>query len=552
MTTAYPRPRQRPWGDDLKAYIDSKALEVAQDVVNSTVENRLSVNVKIFGAVGDGIHDDTAAFQAAADYASVLGIAKIVEIPSGTYYLSGQVAVSSHTEWRGLNATLLKKKGGSSTVCFTALSNGHTGYGVAASGLTFRGLTFRGSFTAGSEQSNVALAAQHSDDILFEDCNFNEAILSSHTVDLQACRRIHFTRCVWRGWDQAYAIAHNRSFTEAIQVDCSTRAGDTATDALGSWDGLPTTDVSVVGCSFLPLTVGATTYPSPNPIGSHSHVEGQIYDRIWFVRNRVVSMASSPASGYYGNIHFVSAQNVWIEDNIFEWTNTDASKDTVVIQFFDGTSGMALDQVAVENPVTGALATQDPPKNIWVRNNTFKGFKWTSAASTGLVTIYGGPSGDATKWGSRVFIEGNSAEDCHLDGTTATTGLTAFRVQRCRGVRVAGNEVDTVRRLTYVAYSEDVVIQGNTVRNTTSLPIYGQNDDRILVNGNQVSATTSAYAIQLQTCTSFSVDGNVMVRAAGGTYAIHLNSNTIGGVIGDGNYQSGYGGMYDAGSGSSL
>jgi len=45
-----------------------------------------SVTVKDFGAVGDGVTDDTAAIQAALDYSSTsLGLEEIVEVPNGIY-----------------------------------------------------------------------------------------------------------------------------------------------------------------------------------------------------------------------------------------------------------------------------------------------------------------------------------------------------------------------------------------------------------------------------------------------------------------------------------
>ncbi len=45
-------------------------------------------NVKQCGAVGDGVHDDTAAVQSAVDQASKAGSGNTVMLPAGTYLLA--------------------------------------------------------------------------------------------------------------------------------------------------------------------------------------------------------------------------------------------------------------------------------------------------------------------------------------------------------------------------------------------------------------------------------------------------------------------------------
>lgn len=51
------------------------------------------VNVRDFGAVGDGVHDDTAAIQGAVNYAGNNG-GGVVSMPPGTYLISSSVAIN--------------------------------------------------------------------------------------------------------------------------------------------------------------------------------------------------------------------------------------------------------------------------------------------------------------------------------------------------------------------------------------------------------------------------------------------------------------------------
>ena len=64
------------------------------------------VNVKQFGAIGDGIADDTNGIQAALDYAKQVGVSR-VEIPSGTYKIRGAIKGYSNTSVIGMGSVIL-------------------------------------------------------------------------------------------------------------------------------------------------------------------------------------------------------------------------------------------------------------------------------------------------------------------------------------------------------------------------------------------------------------------------------------------------------------
>lgn len=72
-----------------------------------------TANVKLFGAVGDGITDDTAAFQSAFDYVNSIG-GGVVEIPEGVYR-KGDAAGS---RWVMYSNTTLRGQGDQSVIFF--------------------------------------------------------------------------------------------------------------------------------------------------------------------------------------------------------------------------------------------------------------------------------------------------------------------------------------------------------------------------------------------------------------------------------------------------
>jgi hypothetical protein len=92
------------WAYDGTAWVETEFNEftpflatgtpTARNLVTRTAD---VVNVKDFGAVGDGVTDDTAAIQAAADKVRDNG-GGVLYIPAGEYKQNGGVALSSNTE----------------------------------------------------------------------------------------------------------------------------------------------------------------------------------------------------------------------------------------------------------------------------------------------------------------------------------------------------------------------------------------------------------------------------------------------------------------------
>lgn len=78
-------------GDALVGFRQSNAAGFLANAIARTVNDKLqeTVSVKDFGAVGDGVTDDTGAFQAAAAYINAQSGGKVI-IPSGTYIVGQQ------------------------------------------------------------------------------------------------------------------------------------------------------------------------------------------------------------------------------------------------------------------------------------------------------------------------------------------------------------------------------------------------------------------------------------------------------------------------------
>jgi hypothetical protein len=143
--------------------------------VQTNVEFKLSqyVSVKDFGAVGDGVTDDTAAIQAAANVGGTL------YFPDGTYEIT-HVDLSSNTQLIGesWNAIIHQIAGtdprpGAYDGMFTI---NYTNNATPTRNVVFKDLQFRmnlpvGAYTLADEQSHIILGG-HTESIIIDNCFF--------------------------------------------------------------------------------------------------------------------------------------------------------------------------------------------------------------------------------------------------------------------------------------------------------------------------------------------------------------------------------------------
>jgi hypothetical protein len=104
------------------------------NALGQIAKNNATINVKDFGAVGDGVTDDTAAIQAAVDFVASAG--GIVWFPSGTFLHGTTITLKSNVTLFGYGAVL--KWSGGSAVQTTTASSGVT-ENIGVHGLTFDG-----------------------------------------------------------------------------------------------------------------------------------------------------------------------------------------------------------------------------------------------------------------------------------------------------------------------------------------------------------------------------------------------------------------------------
>lgn len=410
--------------------IAQEAGENAQAAID--LARAMMVSVRTHGAVGNGSTNDTAAFQSAINELEAAGGGTLL-VPPGRYAVNGTVELCSNITITG-GGTITKTVTSPYTV-FAALSRGQRGYGSSVRNVTVDGLAFEGNFASSIAVNPFAL--HHAQNVSILRCRFTQCIRNGHVVDLNGCDNIQIRDCVFEGFGPGSSGYYR---VEAVQLDISSKGAVSADDDAGSFDGLLTRNVTIDNCQFLPLTVGGTTYPCPNPIGAHACLEEAQYRGVWFTNNLIVDprediatsdLATDPVKGV---IHFPALRNAVFQGNHFRMT---AGRSVRVFALYSMTHGVSKNfDPEVAGAGQGTIAptlTQD----VVIRDNVIDGFNGATVQEHILLR------GLATAKIENITIDGNVARSgtSPLVGLKSATGTTVVN-NKASGTGAAAFTVD--------------------------------------------------------------------------------------------------------------
>lgn len=354
------------------------------------------VNVKQFGAKGDGVTDDSAAIQAALAYnGNNKSIVKFVK--GETYRVDNNFYIYSNTTV-DLNECIVKDvDGGPFNTSYNRVQfmNNLDSMTVAGYGALKNFVVKNGTFDGNT--GGVAFPLFHAQDCRFENINFNNCFVSTHVFDLAGCNNITIKNCKFIG--NLLSVAGN-NFREVIQPDYATYGaapywGD---DESFAFDALPTDGLTVDGCVFK-KNDGDTYYL--NGVGTHAANEAP--------HNNIVVKNCEFYDCQYSCIRLMKANNVLIENNTFYNIRTDRTTDNYAINITnEGGSGiMALHDVVIRG--NKYISTQTTTDQIFLRIHGR-----TSYLTTGVIVennIYNG-----TAISEAEYLGNDCAHMTNLDG----------------------------------------------------------------------------------------------------------------------------------------
>lgn len=248
------------------------------------------INVKDYGAKGNGTADDASAIQSALNAVRTDG--GIVFFPTGTYKIStALIFYSNQTLWFENGATLLQ--GAEINNLLRSYNVSDVGNYDGVHDCIIYGATFDG---GNYETNNTLVGIAHTKNIVFENCTFKNAYGSWHNLEINSSYNIKVINCKFEG------LRKNADGGEMIQIDGAHDAGVYPWSGT-SYDGTVSQYIDICGCMFSDNTISPA-------IGNHTnmaHKFVKIHDCVF------EGLTSSR-----GAINFVSQMtNIDIYDNTF-------------------------------------------------------------------------------------------------------------------------------------------------------------------------------------------------------------------------------------------
>lgn len=279
------------------------------DVNGNVISTEFIINVHDYGAVGDGITDNSASIQNALD--AIKDTGGIVFFPVGTYAIKSSVIFYSNQTLWFENGSVLKQGDAIDNLLISYCGESVTGYNGTHDCLIY-GATFDGgSYT----ENNTLVGIVHAKNITFENCTFKNAYGTWHNLEINSTNNCKVINCDFEG---SRKTNYNGCM---IQVDAINNASTWPWDSnRGSVDGTVSKYIEICGCTF--------HNDSQSPaIGNHSAATDQ-YIRI---HDNVFDGLTSSR----GAINFQSADNVDIYDNTFNGCTTGIGSEDATYYIHD-------------------------------------------------------------------------------------------------------------------------------------------------------------------------------------------------------------------------
>jgi hypothetical protein len=415
------------------------------------------ISVKDFGAVGDGVTDDSTAVQ------NALNASLHVFVPPGTYKIGTPLTLQSGQTVEGLGRPLLK----------ASVNGKHVMGGTGLANVSLQGLRFQGNGSATVPTDSIGGFAATStglvtlpncSDVRVNDCEAADFYNGFSAVNSDRVRIIGNRVRNWLVYGVLVSLA-----TDFV-VDYNVIVGCDQTGAVNAY-GVSATGDETSGAASIQRAASIShnvirDIPSWDGIMSHD-VSG-----LRVIGNDIRNVRIGIDLGHVVATNFV--RDLQVMGNLIEstatntWGATPALHGGIVISGYDAT-----------HLVDG----------VQIIGNTVKGF----FATVGMVTT-GNPSHIVAAYCKRAAIVGNTVRDGGNVGSTAGV----YVVGNNDGVTVVANQLQGtftaggVRLASVIA--DSVTVTGNTIKQGTTtdpaVSITGSTITSLVVDGNAHNSTT--------------------------------------------------------------
>jgi len=460
--------------------LDVTKLKNYNETVGVTVKRTTGVlNVKEYGAVGNGTAKEAGYFQAALDVIKNLGGGKLI-VPQGTYLINAPLQVYKNTVIEiDKNAELITDSAGTASNMFINGEFQNTTYATGYNGNS--NIIIRGGTLNVNQLTRTAISFAHAKNVLFENITFKN-VTDNHFIELSALKDVTIRKCRFLNFKNVDTA--NRNYVEAIQIDTSTAS---AFPAFGGYDNTIIDTVLVEDCYFgSDETAPAGFGPVAVGVGSHGStalfwnrnitVKDCIFDGMTYCGVRGAKWNDSLI---HNNKFYNCARGV-----LFEFTNTN----------------------------------YEVYRGVEITKNKFYG----CGSASDIVKV----SGNATASVEEVHIEDNRFY------TAASASYNYISVTYANNLWIEGNFGSNARRLAYIYKSNNVSYERNKGNNLAYNSAYISNCSDVSIDGNIFSGM-GHQGLLLETCKGGVVRDNIMTDCAVDNGAIQLYSTCTDFVVHD-------------------
>ena len=360
-------------------------IELTNGCFAKLVTEDNNVNVKQFGAKGDGTTDDSEAVRNALKF-NGNEQSSVSFVKGETYLVDGNFYIYSNTIV-DLNKCEIKVVDGTPSsdaynrVQFMNNLESMTveGYG-AIENFHVKNGTLNGNI------GGISFLLFHGLNCSFTDIDFQNCFVSTHIFDLLGCKNIEIKSCKFVG--NLLSVSSN-NFREVIQPDYATYGAGPywGNDPSFAFDSIPTDGLLVDSCIFKKNTSDLYYL---NGVGTHATNTG--------VHTNIVVRNCEFYDCQYSNIRLPKSSNVTIEGNTFYNIRSDRNADNFAINITnEGDLGVtALHDITIRNNkfistgnttdqifIRVAGRTNNATENVIIEGNTYSGKAVSNAAYTG-------------------------------------------------------------------------------------------------------------------------------------------------------------------------
>jgi len=448
----------------------------------------LVLNVRDYGATGNGTTDDTAAIQSTLD-AAYAAPGSVVRIPAGTYKITATLRVRKDTTIDATGARIngyWSDTGGTNLVCNGYPGDSYPGY-TGNGNITITGGIWDSRGPSNGVNLSNGMAMGHAERLTFRNLTIKN-LSQGHGFDLSGCRNVIIEGVRFEG------ATHSGS--EAVQIDIMAPG---AFPTFGPYDLTQTKDVIVQGCYFGPSDVAG---PWARGVGSHSARIDRPYTNINVTGNNFACNDAAVRAYNWGD-SVISSNNVDGAGIYILPISTGAVEDTKLADGTQTGASIAMKNIVVSNnrignaSLYGMYLSGTPTGQILncvVTGNIVNGsVNYAYRCTETYDTIFSNNSA-VNSGASSVSFSGN-ARCLVANNVSKNSAGDAFTIYNCLDFNVIGNTI------------VDAAGHGISVSGTTGGSGFGSIKNNTII-GSSKAANNTSNGIQISLSDSYQVIGN--------------------------------------------